>query len=121
MTFRGKEYRIPDEKAFAVGEQVEDIVTLPELMSFGTAPKFHKVARCYGAMLRHAGAQVSDREVYAEMMAQIAAVGTEGDAEAAKAVLATQAVGALIAVLMDGVPTGGALGGTGAPGKPSAS
>lgn len=119
MTFRGAEYRIPEDRAFAVGEEIEDIVTLPELIAFGTAPKFHKVARCYGVMLRHAGATVSDREVYAEMMGQIASVGAAGKAgaEAAKAVMATQAVAALIAVLMDGVPTGGDA----APGKATAS
>lgn len=123
MTFRGAEYRIPEEKAFAVGEQVEDIVTLPELMSWGAAPKFYKVARCYGVMLRAAGAKVSDAEIHREMMAQIAEIGAAGggDAEGAKAVLATQAVGSLIAVLMDGVPTGGAMGGGAAPGKPNAS
>ncbi len=119
MTFRGKDYRIPEEKAFAVGEQVEDIVTLPELMSWGSAPKFYKVARCYGVMLRSAGAKVSDAEIHREMMAQIAEIGAAGggDAEGAKTVMATQAVASLIAVLMDGVPAGG----TAAPGKPTAS
>jgi hypothetical protein len=119
MNFREKEYRIPEEKAFAVGEEVEDIVSLSELMSWGKEPRFHKIARCYGVMLRAAGAKVSDREVHTDMMDQIKAFGAAGaDAEAvAGSIVAAQAVGALIAVLMDGAPAGGDA----APGKPTAS
>lgn len=117
MTFRGREYRIPEERAFEVGEAIEDIVTLSELMSWGRDPKFHKIARCYGLMLRQAGAKVSDREVHTDIMDQIKAFGGEGGADGAGSIVAAQAVAALIAVLMDGAPAGGDA----APGKQTAS
>lgn len=114
LTWRGAEYRIPDERAFEAGERVEDVVTLGELMSWGNAPKFHKLARCFATLLRFAGCKVSDREVLADMMAQIKAGGAEGEQ-----LVAAQAVASLVAVLMDGAPTDGAGDTTG--GKTTAS
>jgi hypothetical protein len=64
LTWKGKEYRIPAEKAFAVGEQVEDVVSLAEIWGWGNKPKFFKIARAYAVMLRFAGCKVSDGDVH---------------------------------------------------------
>lgn len=103
IPFRGEEYFIPASKAFELGERVEDIVTLTELGSWGARPKFFKLARCFGEMLRFAGCKVSDTDVHADMMGQIKALGAGGETSA-KSIIAAQAIGALIAILMDGAP-----------------
>lgn len=100
LKWKGAEFRIPDKRAFEIGEQVEDIVTLTEIASWGTSPKFFKIAKCFGAMLRFAGCRVSDAEVHKEMMAGVKA-GTM-----AEDLVAAQAIAGLIAVLMDGAPDG---------------
>lgn len=109
LGFWGAEYRIPEEKAFEVADRLEDIVTLGELMSWGDKPKFVKIAKAYGMMLRFAGCKVSDADVHGEMMAQVKALAVAGSGsnEAAQEILATKAVGALVAILMDGAPQGG--------------
>lgn len=72
LIFRGDEFVIPESKAFAVGELVEDIATLPEVFSWMRTPRYFKMARCLGAMLRFAGSRATDEEIHAELMAQIA-------------------------------------------------
>jgi hypothetical protein len=114
LNWRGAEYRIPDERAFEAGERLEDVVTLGELMAWGNAPKFHKLARCFATLLRFAGCKVSDREVLGDMMAQIKDGGAEGEQ-----LVAAQAVASLIAVLMDGAPA--SAGGEAPAGKTTAS
>ena len=101
LSFKGEEFTILENQAFEVGEAVEDVVTLPELASWGSRPKFFKLARCFGVMLRFAGCKVSDQDVHREMMANVASA-EEGGEE----ILAAQAVGALVAVLMNGAPDG---------------
>lgn len=102
LQFRGTEYRIPAEKAFEIGERIEDIVTLSELASWGTNPRFHKIARVYGEMLRFAGCKITNAEVHTDMMAQIKEAGANGGE-----LLVAQAIAGFIAVLMDGAPEGG--------------
>jgi hypothetical protein len=102
MHFRGEEYRIPDDKAFKIGEQVEEIVTIAEIPRLISNPKFHVIARCYGAMLRFAGCKVSDRDVHAEMMKRLKS-GEPGAGHLA----AVEAMYLIGAVLMDGAPTDG--------------
>jgi len=62
------EFVIPAHKAFQIGEEVEDIATLADIGSWATRPKFFKMARCYGAMLRFAGCKVRDQEVHEAML-----------------------------------------------------
>ena len=111
MTWRGKEYTIPEKKVFEVGDQVEDVLTLGDLAAMGLKPKFHKLAKCFGVMLRFAGCKVSDREVHSEMMRQIRESGDEQS-------VASNAVDALWTVLLDGAPEGD---GDGEPEKANAS
>ena len=95
--------------AFQIGDQIEDIVTLAEISQWAVKPKMFKLARCYGAMLRFAGARVADTDVFTEIMT--------AKADADGNLVAAQAIGALAELL-----TGGAPAGTGdAPEKTSAS
>jgi hypothetical protein len=112
IRFRGQEYRIPDTKAFQAGELVEEIASLQEVLGWLKSPRFHKLARCFGALLRFAGCEVSDREVKAELLTFFG--GGENP------VIPT--ITSLIAVLMDGAPEDQvAAGGTSAGGKTGAS
>ena len=99
LSYKGKSYVIPEKKAFEVGDQIEDILTLSELAAMAERPKFHKLARCFGVMLRFAGCKVSDIEIHKQMMTQIKN-GQDED------LVAANAVAALMAVLMDGAPEG---------------
>ena len=102
ITFKDKTYSIPAYKTFQVADEVESIATLVEMSSWQANPRFVKIAQCYGAMLRFAGAKVTDPEVHTEMMAQIKAAKT-ASLNAAD-LFHAQAVGALMALLMDGMP-----------------
>jgi hypothetical protein len=113
LSWAGKEYVIPASKGFQIGEQIEEIVTLAEVVtSWQQRPRMFKLARCYAAMLRFAGCRaVTDAQVFQTIM------GEDGDAQAASE-RAAQAMNSLIEVLMGGAPT--AAEGE-APGKTSAS
>lgn len=118
LNFRGQSYTIRENSTFEVAEEIEDIVTLGEITTWGRNPKFTKISRCYGTMLRFAGCDVSDRDVYKDMMASITQLSAKGGEDQARGLMAAQAVSALMAVLMGGAPEGD---GEDAPGKPTAS
>lgn len=106
MNWQGKAYVIPAHRAFELGAQVEDIVTLGEIGTWGARVPFFKVARAYGTMLRFAGAKVTDGEVHAEIMANLEAAGKArlaGDADPAE-IAGMIAMQALVACLMGGAP-----------------
>lgn len=113
VKFRGADYRVPAHKIFPLAEKIEDIATLTEIAGWGAAPKMVKMARCFGCILRYAGAEVSDQDVHSEMMAQIKKGGRDG-----ADMVAAQAMAALVAILMDGAPEAD---GTDAGGKLNAS
>lgn len=92
MQWRGKDYTIPANKAFEIGEQVEDIVTLSEVAAWGNRPKMFKLAKVYGTMLRFAGCKVADTTVLEEITP---VQGKEQDAAAA-------AIAALVDLLLSG-------------------
>jgi hypothetical protein len=108
IIFGGEEYVIPESRAFEIGERVEDIATLPEILGWAKKPKFFRMARCVGEMLRAAGGRMTDKEVHTEMMKDFSA-GNPGAYFAA--------LSSLVAVLMDGALTGKG----GDEGKPTAS
>jgi len=64
LEWQGREYVIPEDKAFQIGEQVEDIIPITDLPDLAMRPNFHKIARVYGTMLRFAGAKVTDQEIW---------------------------------------------------------
>ena len=107
ITFKDQAYSIPAYKAFEMGEAVENIATLADMARWQSNPRFHVMARCYGMMLRFAGAKVSDAEVHTEMMAQIKALqadGKDGAAPDPANLFHLQAIQSLMEVLMDGMP-----------------
>ncbi len=106
LKFRGEEFLIPATQAFEIGAQVEDIVTLGEIASWGAKVPFFKVARCFGAMLRFAGCKATDAEVFQDMMDSIAKFGraNKGGAADVMDVPALAAVSALTSCLMGGAP-----------------
>jgi hypothetical protein len=100
LTWKDQEYRIPAEKAFAVGEQVEDVVSLVELSAGAQKPKLFKIARAYGVMLRFAGCKVSDADVHREIVASLLK-GPQG--EGAEQMFMASAFGQLMSVLTMGM------------------
>jgi hypothetical protein len=115
ISFKGKDYSISDSSAFEAGAAVEDVVTFAEMASWGAKPKFFTLARAIGALLRFAGAKVSDREVKAELDRSLANMDAEGNG----AEFLMGAIGQLQAILFDGAPDDD--GETPPPGKKTAS
>lgn len=120
LTFRGETFTVPETRAFDLGAAVEEVVTLAEMQTWGRHPKYFKIARAFGVMLRFAGCKVSDAEVKAEIDASIAAAvdGDDVSVEAVQDIFAVRAIQQLQDVLFDGAPT---TGGESAPEKTIAS
>ena len=79
----GEEYTIPANRVMRLIQAVEDVVTLPELQDCIVRMKAGRVAAAYGVMLRFAGVQVTDEEVYAgifESQEQMQEILTEAGA-----------------------------------------
>ncbi len=112
LVWKGEEIVIPEDRAFAIGEQVEEIVTLAEIATWTTNPRMFKLARAFATMLRFAGKRVSDRQVHDAIM------GRDSDKEDAASQAAAAMTG-LVEVLMGGAPP--ASGEAKKPGKASAS
>ncbi len=69
LAWAGSEYVIPGNRVMGAIARIEDVVTLEELGRYGergTMP-LAKLAMAYGAVLRYAGANVKDDEVFAGM------------------------------------------------------
>lgn len=65
LSWDGREFVIPAERVLGAIAEVEEVVTLPEiLMMMGGKMTMAKLSRAYGALLRYAGASLSDDEVY---------------------------------------------------------
>lgn len=96
MNFRGGEYIIPENRAFEVGGDIEEVATLFEIIGWMKTPRFHKMARCLGIMLRAAGCNVDDRDVHSELMASVTSSGSND--------YMTAALFGLVNLMMDGAP-----------------
>jgi hypothetical protein len=101
LEWQGQKFTIGEHEAFELGERLEDIVTLPELASMATNPKFRKLARCYSTMLSFAGARVTPEMVYSQMMSEIKSLD-----EDRKQLVVAEAISVLLEILMDGAPEG---------------
>lgn len=95
IAFKGEEFTIPESRAFEVGERVEEIATLPEILGWAAKPKFFKMARCVEVLLRAAGGRATAREIHSQMMA---------DFSAGMPAAYFAALNSLVSVLMDGAP-----------------
>jgi len=71
LEWGGKQYTIASDHMLGAIARIEEVVTLAELSDKamrGTVP-MAKLSQAYGAVLRYAGANVSDDEVYGGMFA----------------------------------------------------
>lgn len=66
LKWNDDEYVIPANQVMGLIAQIEDAITLNELLGKKGAP-LGRVAMGYGAALRYAGARVTDEEVYQSM------------------------------------------------------
>ena len=117
IPFRGVDYRVPESRAFALGEAVEEVLPLTELAGWGRHVRFYKLARAVATMLRFAGARVTDAEVLAEIMQSTTRAAAGG--APAEELFAARAIASLQAVLMQAIPEGMAAG-AGNPAAPAA-
>lgn len=85
LTWTGVEYKIPANKVMMALAVVEEIVTLQELASAVAKQRMPiaKLTMAFGALLRFAGADVKDEDIYSSMFA-----GTEEAARTATAISA---------------------------------
>jgi hypothetical protein len=69
LAWKGREKKIPPDRVMVAVAIAEDIVTLGELarMSVGGDVKLARVSQAYAALLRFAGHQVTDEEVYDDL------------------------------------------------------
>ena len=108
LTYRGITFSIPASRAFEIGEEVENIISLGEIQSWGNKVPFHRVARAYGAMLRFAGCRVENGEVLQSIMDNLAEVGlakSKGTEIETLEIFYQTALGNLTLCLMGGAPT----------------
>lgn len=69
LGWQGKSYTLPANRVLGAVARIEEVITLAELAkhaSGGNAP-LARLAQAYGSVLRYAGADVADDEVYAGM------------------------------------------------------
>jgi len=96
LQWADSEYVIRANKVLGAIARIEDVLTLNELQRFsarGTAP-MAKLSMAYGAVLRYAGAKVTDEEVYAGMFGS---TGTGADA-------VVESISALVAMMVPPQP-----------------
>jgi hypothetical protein len=96
LQWAGKDYTIRANRVLGAIARIEDVLTLSELQRFsmrGTAP-MAKLSMAYGAVLRYAGATVTDEEVYAGMFGE---TGTGADA-------VVESISALVAMMVPPQP-----------------
>lgn len=102
ITWKDKQYRIPPEQVMRCIAKIEDVITLTELQRYSASQTipFAKIAMAFGAVLRHAGAQVNDFEVYRAMFSE--ALDAEGKPldEGGKYMIAVEAVHKLMVMML---------------------
>ena len=68
LSWEGKDFTIPAERVLGAIAEVEEVVVFPDLVAMISGkPNMSKISRAYGALLRYAGAQLTDDQVYAGM------------------------------------------------------
>jgi len=86
LSWQGESYTVPAEGQLMLIAKIEDALTggrgghAFRVLSQQGGPSFVRLSQAYGAALRHAGAEVSDDEIYLSMMQGLA----DGKAEAAE-------------------------------------
>lgn len=66
LDWKGKTHVIPPHKVLGAIARVEEVLTLPELQQYAArgSPPIAKIAMAYARLLRYAGVNVSDVEMY---------------------------------------------------------
>jgi hypothetical protein len=70
LVWHGKRHTIPADRVLKTIARVEEVLTYQELGEYASGsrnPSISKLCMAYGAVLRSAGAEVSDDEVFAGM------------------------------------------------------
>lgn len=82
LEWRGRTYPIPPRKVLGAIARVEEHLTFAELLAFGgrNTVATARLALAYGALLRYAGADVSDEDVYEGMFAAQVSAAESADA-----------------------------------------
>ena len=105
ISWKGEDYTLNEDEAFLAASEVEEVITVGELVTMLqslASIKFARLARAYGALLREAGANVTDREIHDEFKKALS-----GGKAAEKLALARTALLTLTGILMDGAPAAG--------------
>lgn len=105
ITWNSEEYTLNENEAFLAADAVEDVITVGELVEMLQSMRnvrFAKLAMAFGALLREAGASVSDKEIHDEFKAALS-----NAPQAEKMALARKAMLNLVGVIMDGAPSEG--------------
>lgn len=84
LTWKGKTYEVAPDQVMRLIAQIEDVITLTELLNPRGRP-LAKISMAYGAALRYAGAQVRDDEIYESMFTS--GVSAEASASAVSGLL----------------------------------
>lgn len=102
ITWKDREYRIPPDQVMRCIAKIEDIITLTELQRYSEAKTipFAKIALAFGAVLRHAGAQVNDFEVYRAMFSEALDAEDKPLDEGGKYLVAVEAVHKLMVLML---------------------
>lgn len=109
VTWGGKSYRVPEDQVFELTEAIERQITLPELLVMVGAgrPNFSALARVLHVMLTQVGARNVPSLIDLRRMLVGEGMGSlQAQAQGKESVTgaAMNAIGALIAILMDGAP-----------------
>lgn len=80
----GKTYPLPANRVLGAIARIEDVITLNELQRHGQkgSTPLAKLAMAYGVLLRYAGAEVSDTDIYEAMFGTGSNVETQSIVEA---------------------------------------
>lgn len=72
LVWAGKQYSIPARKALQAIAMIEECITFQELLRYSQAGQvpFAKVSKAYAIVLRYAGADFSDEEIYEGMFSE---------------------------------------------------
>ncbi len=104
IEWQGETLTIGEDQCFELAEEVEEVITLVDLSEIIKRPKLTKMARAYSVMINFAGGESTPAEVHKSMMQQLRNVPDE-DGE--RRIIASDALNALVMIIMGGAPEEG--------------
>lgn len=98
LSWSGESYTVPAEGQLMLIAKIEDALSgasgrqaIEVLMQYG-GPSYTKLSQAFGAALRHAGADVSDEDIYLSIQADLARNSADVIAKVQSAILALLAI-----------------------------